>query len=193
MNEITDQPFRGDNTSPMLRFGCSSARVLSLSGVEAMNHLLTGTAFAAALATTAVVWAQTPTSPNPAGAPPAPSTRSAPPATPQTAPSTSQTAPYAQQVPAQPTSPSATAPAPSSTTATTEPKAKRHVMRHASHMRSMHRIRHAPLARRGSRAPSDNIAAQLNRQELGRLSGSSMPAATQGYSQPGQPPSSSGR
>jgi hypothetical protein len=114
----------------------------------------------------------------------------------QTAPSTtSQTAaPSAQQAPAQPTSPSASAPASSSTTeAATEPKAKRHVVRHASHMRSMHRVRHAPLARRGSRAPSDNIAAQLNRQELGRLSGSSMPAATQGYSQPGQPPSSSGR
>jgi cytoskeletal protein RodZ len=165
-----------------------------------MKHLLSGTALAAALAIAAPVWAQTPTTPNPAGTPsttaPAPYTQSAPSTTMQTAPSaTSQTAaPSAQQAPAQPTSPSASAPASSSTTAAaTEPKAKRHVVRHASHMRSMHRVRHAPLARRGSRAPSDNIAAQLNRQELGRLSGSSMPAATQGYSQPGQPPSSSGR
>ena len=173
-----------------------------------MKHLLSGTALAAALAIATPAWAQTLTTTNPAGTPsttaPAPYTQSAPSTTSQTAPSTtmqtapsttSQTAaPSAQQAPAQPTSPSASAPASSSTTeAATEPKAKRHVVRHASHMRSMHRVRHAPLARRGSRAPSDNIAAQLNRQELGRLSGSSMPAATQGYSQPGQPPSSSGR
>lgn len=173
-----------------------------------MKHLLSGTALAAALAIAIPAWAQTPTTPNPAGTPsttaPAPYIQSAPSTTSQTAPSTTmQTAPSttsqtaassAQQAPAQPTSPSASAPASSSTTeAATEPKAKRHVVRHASHMRSMHRVRHAPLARRGSRAPSDNIAAQLNRQELGRLSGSSMPAATQGYSQPGQPPSSSGR
>jgi len=173
-----------------------------------MKHLLSGTALAAALAIATPAWAQTLTTTNPAGTPsttaPAPYTQSAPSSASQTAPSTtmqtapsttSQTAaPSAQQAPAQPTSPSASAPASSSTTeAATEPKAKRHVVRHASHMRSMHRVRHAPLARRGSRAPSDNIAAQLNRQELGRLSGSSMPAATQGYSQPGQPPSSSGR
>jgi hypothetical protein len=171
-----------------------------------MRQLLSGTALAVALAIAAPVWAQTPTMPNPAGTSsttaPAP-TQSAPSTTSQAAPSTTtqttpstttQTAPYAQQAPAQPTSPSASAPASSSTTAaTTEPKTRRHVVRHATHMRSMHRMRHAPLARRGSRAPSDNIAAQLNRQELGRLSGSSMPAATQGYSQPGQPPSSSGR
>jgi len=169
-----------------------------------MKQLLSGTALAAALAIAAPVWAQTPTTPNPAGTPsttaPAPYTQSAPSTTApsttmQTAPSaTSQTAPYAQQAPARPTSPSASAPASSSTMeATTEPKARRHVVRHASHMRSMHRTHHAPLARRGGRAPSDNIANQLNRQELGRVSGSSMPAATQGYSQPGQPLSSSGR
>jgi hypothetical protein len=178
-----------------------------ISEVKFMKQLLSGTALAAALAIAAPVWAQTPTTPTPAGTPsttaPAPYTQSAPSTTSPTAPSTtmqtapsatSQTAPYAQQAPARPTSPSASAPASSSTTeATTEPKARRHVVRHASHMRSMHRIRHAPLARRGSRAPSDSIANQLNRQELGRLSGSSMPAARQGYSQPGQPPSSSGR
>jgi len=177
-----------------------------ISEVKFMKQLLSGTALAAALAIAAPVWAQTPTAPNPVGTPsttaPAPYTQSAPSTTSPTAPSTtmqtapsatSQTAPYAQQAPARPTNPSASAPASSSTTeATTEPKAPRHVVRHASHMRSMHRIRHAPLARRG-RAPSDTIANQLNRQELDRLSGSSMPAARQGYSQPGQPLSSSGR
>ena len=179
-----------------------------------MKQLLSGTALAAALAIAAPVWAQTPTAPNPVGTPsttaPAPYTQSAPSTTSPTAPSTtsptapsttmqtapsatSQTAPYAQQAPARPTNPSASAPASSSTTeATREPKAPRHVVRHASHMRSLHRIRHAPLARRG-RAPSDTIANQLNRQELDRLSGSSIPAARQGYSQPGQPLSSSGR
>jgi len=58
-----------------------------------------------------------------------------------------------------------------------------------------------PLASRGSRAPTDNIANQLNSQELSRLSGSSAPPAgyaprgnpqqgqPQGYPQQGQPPS----
>ena len=161
-----------------------------------MNHLLSGTAFAAALAIAAPVWAQTPTTPNPAGAP---STMSQP------APSTSQTtAPRAQPAPTQPRAPSATAPAPNSTTENaTEPMPKRHAMhqarhgRHAVHTRSTHRMRHAPLASRGSRAPNDNIANQLNSQELGRVSGSSAPPAgyspqqgqPQGYPQQGQPPS----
>ena len=180
-----------------------------------MKHLLSGTALAAALAIATPAWAQTLTTTNPAGTPsttaPAPYTQSAPSSASQTAPSSaSQTAPSttmqtapsatsqtaassAQQAPAQPTSPSAFAPASSSMTeATTQPKAKRHVMRHASHLRSStHRSRHAPLVIRGGRG--DNIAAQLNRQELGRVSGSSMPPVRQGYSQPGQPPSSSGR
>jgi hypothetical protein len=64
-------------------------------------------------------------------------------------------------------------------------------------LRSVHRMRHAPLASRGSRAPNDNIANQLNSQELSRLSGSSAPPAgyapqqgqPQGYPQQGQPPS----
>ena len=152
-----------------------------------MNHLLSGTAFAAALAIAAPLWAQTPTTPNPAGAP-----------------SPSQTAPYAQPAPTQPRAPSATAPAPSSTTENaTEPVPKRHAMhrghqgRYAAHTRSTHRMRHAPLASRGSRAPDDNIANQLNSQELGRVSGSSAPPAgyapqgsqPQGYPQQGQPPS----
>jgi hypothetical protein len=73
--------------------------------------------------------------------------------------------------------------APYSTTENaTEPTPKRHAMhqarhgRHAGHMRSVHRMRHAPLASRGSRAPNDNIANQLNSQELSRVSGSSAPA-----------------
>jgi hypothetical protein len=154
-----------------------------------MNHLLSGTTLAVALAIAAPVWAQTPTTPNPAGAP---STMSQP------APSTSQTpAPRAQQAPTQPRAPSATAPAPSSTTENaTEPMPKRHAMhrahhgRQAAHTRSTHRMRHAPLASRGSSAPSDNIANQLNSQELGRVSGSSAPPAgyaPQGYPQQGQP------
>ena len=156
-----------------------------------MNHLLSGTTFVAALAIAAPLWAQTPTTPNPAGAP-----------------SPSQTAPYAQPAPTQPRAPSATAPAPSSTTENaTEPMPKRHAMhrghqgRQAAHTRSTHRMRHAPLASRGSRAPNDNIANQLNSQELGRVSGSSAPPAgyappgypqqgqPQGYPQQGQPPS----
>ncbi len=120
-----------------------------------MNHLLSGTAFAAALAIAAPVWAQTPTTPNPAGAP---STTTAAPYT-QSAPSAaSQTAPYAQQTPTRPMAPSAAAPAPYSTNENaTEPTPGRHAMhrahhgRYAGHMR-LHRMRHAPLAGRGSRA-----------------------------------------
>src|SRR5216683_5530973 len=161
--------------------------------VEAMNHLLSGTAFAAALAIAAPVWAQTPTTPNPAGAP---STTTAAPYT-QSAPSaTSQTAPYAQQTPTRPMAPSATAPAPYSTNENaTEPMPGRHAKHrahghYAGHMR-MHRMGHAPSAGRGSRAPSDNMANQLNREELGRVSGSSTPPAgyaPQGYPRQGQPP-----
>jgi hypothetical protein len=161
-----------------------------------MNHLLTGTAFAAALAIAAPVWAQTPTTQNPAGAP---STTTAAPYTQSAPPATSQTAPYAQQAPTRPMAPSATAPAPYSTTENaTEPMPGRHAThrahhgRYAGHMRSMHRMRHAPLAGRGSRAPSDNMANQLNREELGHVSGSSAPPAgyaPQGYPQQGQPPS----
>jgi hypothetical protein len=123
----------------------------------------------------------------------------------QSAPSTSQTAPSAQQAPTQPRAPSATAP--TTTENATAPMPKRHAMhqarheRHAAHTRSGHGMRHAPLASRGSRAPSDNIANQLNSQELSRLSGSSAPPAgyapqgnprqgqPQGYPQQGQPPS----
>ena len=162
--------------------------MLRLSGGRTMSHLLSGMTFAAALAIAAPVWAQTPTTPNPAGAPSttaAPYTQSAPPAT-------SQTAPYAQQAPTRPMAPSATAPAPYSTTENaTEPMRRAHHRRYAGHMR-MHRMRHAPSASRGSRAPTDNIANQLNSQELSRLSGSSAPPAgyaPQGNPRQGQPPS----
>jgi len=159
-----------------------------------MNHLLSGMTFAAALAIAAPVWAQTPTTPNPTGAP---STTTAAPYT-QSAPSaTSQTAPYAQQTPTRPMAPSAAAPAPYSTNENaTEPMPGRRAMhrthheRYAGHMR-VHRMRHAPLVGQGSRAPSDNMANQLNREEMGRVSGSSTPPAgyaSQGYPQQGQPP-----
>ena len=148
-----------------------------------MNHLLSGMTFAGALAIAAPVWAQTPTTPNPAGAP---STTTAAPYT-QSAPSaTSQTAPYAQQTPARPMAPSAAAPAPSSTNENaTEPMRGRHAMHRAHHQR------YAGHARMHSRAPSDNMANKLNREELGRVSGSSTPTAgyaPQGYPQQGQPP-----
>jgi hypothetical protein len=53
-------------------------------------------------------------------------------------------------------------------------------------MRGMRHMRHVPLAGRGSSAPSDNVANQLNRQELSNLSGSGMPSA--GYAPQGYPP-----
>jgi hypothetical protein len=63
-------------------------------------------------------------------------------------------------------------------------------------MRGMRHMRHVPLAGRGSSAPSDNVANQLNRQELSNLSGSSTPSAgyapqgyaPQGYAPQGYPP-----
>ena len=165
----------------MLRFGRGQLARCPYREVDSMNHLLSATALAAALAIAAPVWAQAPTNPNPAGAP-----------------STSQAAPYTQERPTRPAAPSAAAPAPYSTTENaTEPMPKRR----AGHMRSVHRMRHAPLASRGSRAPTDNIANQLNSQELSRLSGSSAPPTgyaprgnpqqgqPQGYPQQGQPPS----
>src|SRR5205823_11747617 len=112
MNEIADRPFRVDQHPAMLSSGIGGFAWVSQE-VKFMKQLLSGTALAAALAIAAPVWAQTPTTPNPAGTPsttaPAPYTQSAPstmsPTAPsttmQTAPSaTSQTAPYAQQAPA---------------------------------------------------------------------------------------------
>jgi hypothetical protein len=54
---------------------------------------------------------------------------------------------------------------------------------HVSHLRSN---RHAPIAASRSRGMNDNIANQLNQQELGRLSGSTVPP--RGY----QPPTAGG-
>ena len=166
----------------VLRFPRLAARSvpkgdLDLCLTKQIHYSVRVAALAAALAIAAPVWAQAPTNPNPAGAP-----------------STSQAAPYTQEKPTRPTAPSAAAPAPYSTTENaTEPTPKRR----AGHMRSAHRMRHAPSASRGSRAPTDNIANQLNSQELSRLSGSGAPPAgyaprgnpQQGQPQQGQPPS----
>lgn len=57
----------------------------------------------------------------------------------------------------------------------------RHGHQHAAKMRPM---RHASAAR-VARTPSDNIANQLNRQEMQRLSGSSMPQPGYPQAQPG--------
>jgi hypothetical protein len=72
---------------------------------------------------------------------------------------------------------SATTSAPYSTSENAaEPIPGRHVMRRAhrghaaSHMQSTHDKRHASGK---ARAPSDNVANELNQQELGRVSGSS--------------------
>jgi hypothetical protein len=97
-----------------------------------MNHLLTGTAFAAALVIAAPVWAQTP----PSGTQPAPYAQPAPP----------QPAPYAQPAPYK------------------ERHAyRKHHKRYVGHMRRYHA--------RGSGAPNDNVADQLNAQQLGRAGG----------------------
>jgi len=60
----------------------------------------------------------------------------------------------------------------------------------ASHMQSTHDKRHASGK---ARAPSDNVANELNQQELGRVSGSSTvptgnaaPASPQGGQSPGR-------
>ena len=68
MNEIADRPFRVDQHPAMLSSGIGGFAWVSQE-VEPMNHLLSGTALAAALAIAAPVWAQTPTTPNPAGTP----------------------------------------------------------------------------------------------------------------------------
>jgi hypothetical protein len=115
-----------------------------------------------------------------------------------------QPAPYAQS-PTQPPASSATAAAPySSADNASEPMPRRHAMRSAHRGRSAQHTGRMQHVRHGTRssAPSDNIANQLNREELGRVSsGSSMgPAgnqpqgyAPQGYPQQNQPPSGAGR
>ena len=179
------------------------------------NYLLTGTGLAAALAIAAPVWAQAPSAQNPSTtAPPSaaqygqtpsatgptPYSPSRPSTMSQTQQPTSPTAPYAQQAPMPPSSSAATSlstPYATSENAQ-EPRTGRHVLRKAhrghtaSHTKSLHGSRHASGK---SRSPSDNVADQLNREELGRTSGSSTspmgnaaPASPQG----GQPPAGRG-
>jgi len=152
--------------------------------VTMKSYVLTGS-LAAAVAIAAPVWAQTPSAQYPSAGTPsgtAPSIQTAPSATapaPYTssAPSTmgrsSQTAPYAQQTPMPSPSSSATASAPSAMDQNAEkPKTGRHVIHrpHRGHAASTHALRH--LSRK-AKSPSDNMADQLNREELGRISGSS--------------------
>lgn len=156
-----------------------------------MNHLLSTAAIAAALAIAAPALAQAPTT-NPAATPSAtapssytqsPYTQSAPSSAPQ-APyaqqsptqSTTQAAPYAQQAPTQPAMPSATTSAPYSASEAASEPSPRHVLRRAhrrgyvERTRRTHRTHYASTGTR-SRGMSDNIADQLNREELSRSSG----------------------
>ena len=160
----------------------------------AMNkYLLTGTGLAAALAIAAPVWAQAPSAQNPStttspsaaqyGQTPSatgrtPYSPSTPSTMSQTQQPTSQTAPYAQQAPMPSSSSAATSSsAPYATSENAEePRTGRHLLRKAhrghvaSHTKSLHGSRHVSGK---TRSPSDNVADQLNREELGRTSGSS--------------------
>ena len=155
------------------------------------SYLLTGTGLAAALAIAAPVWAQVPSTQNPSTTAPSSAYSQSPsatgstpysPSTPstmsQTPPSTSQTAPYAQQAPMPSSSSAATSSsAPYATSENAEePRTGRHVLRKmhrghtASHTKSPHGPRHVSGK---TRSPSDIVADQMNREELGRISGSS--------------------
>src|SRR5438128_349328 len=96
--------------------------------VDSMNHLLTGTAFAAALVIAAPVWAQA-------------------------------NAPMTRPSPAVPPS--------ASTAAPMAPMASK-ALHHQVRMRRHHVMRRG-MGRQSS--PSDNVANQLNAQELGRVGG----------------------
>jgi hypothetical protein len=154
-----------------------------------MNYLFSSAVFAVAVTVGVPGWAQTPTSPYPPSlSQPTPFyTQSAPSSEP--APYTQQTAPYAQQAPTHPPS-SAGAPAPYSTTENaTAPMLRRHAIRAAHKGRYSEHARRMQRTHDGARssAPSDNIADQLNRQELGRvLYGSSIGSA--GYQPEGYAP-----
>jgi hypothetical protein len=152
------------------------------------SYLLTGTGLAAALAIAAPVWAQVPSTQNPSTTAPSSAYSQSPsatgstpysPSTPstmsQTPPSTSQTAPYAQQAPMPSSSSAATSSsAPYATSENAEePRTGRHVLRK---MHRGHTASHTKSPRHVSgktRSPSDNVADQMNREELGRISGSS--------------------
>ena len=175
-----------------------------------MKHLLNGTAITVALMFAVPALAQAPSTQYPAGAPstsqpgaytqqqapaygqqPSPSAQQPMPSTSQAMPSGQQptpSAPYAQQrgMPG----PSATTPDTTAENATepmpTRRGVRRHARHYAGHARRMHQARYGEV--RG-RAPSDNVANQLNRAELNQ-SGSGMPPtgyaprrAPQGYPQ----------
>jgi len=156
------------------------------------NYLLTGTGLAVALAIAAPVWAQAPSSQNPSttapssaapygqspsAAGPTPYSPSTPSTMSQTQQSTSQTAPYSQQAPMQSSSSAATSSsAPYATSENAEEsRTGRRVLRKAHrghsarHTKNLHGSRHVGEK---TRSPSDNVADQLNREELGRTSGS---------------------
>jgi hypothetical protein len=101
--------------------------------------------------------------------------------------SATQAAPYAQQSPTQQPMPSATAPAPSSAAAMPSEPAPRHVMRRPhrrGYAERTRRTRHTHYAATGTRSMGmrDNIADELNRQELSRTSGGT--TAPAGYAAP---------
>jgi hypothetical protein len=173
-----------------------------------MKRLLSGTSLAIVLAIAVPACAQTPTTtqypstgaspstaaPTPSTTAPAPSAQTMPSATsPSATPYTQPNATSAQQTSTQTTAPSS--PSASTSAAMTERMPSHDAMRrehrgHAGHLSSNHAMRHAPIAASRSRGMNDNIANQLNRQELGRLSGSTVPprgyqpTAGGGYSQP---------
>ena len=176
-----------------------------------MNRLLHGTAIAVALMFAMPILAQAPSTQYPAGTPStsqpggaytqqqqAPAYGQTSPSAQQPMPSTSQAMPSGQQpTPSAPYAQQRGMPGPSATTPdttaenATEPMptrrgVRRHARHYAGHARRMHQARYGEV--RG-RAPSDNVANQLNRAELNQ-SGSGMPPtgyeprrAPQGYPQ----------
>lgn len=151
-----------------------------------MKHLLNGLAVAAVLAIAAPGWAQTspPSSPPPApSAPPSAAPAETPP--PAAAPAPAAPAPAAEAPPAA---------RHARTTAHHHPRGARghvvhptamhhHPAHHGKHHRAAeHHVRHHPMHHgmamheRHMRGPaSDNMANQLNREELNRIQGSSAP------------------
>ena len=172
MNETSAPPFSVDRFPAGSRAvgicaSCCGNRV----GSRRMNHVLSGTALAVALAIVVPVWAQSPTSLSSGS----PSTSGSVPYV-QPAPSMSQTAPSIPQQSAtpspQPTPYAQRAPAPSAG-ATTAPTDEATQSMPSGHAKRGHRAGHqagqvARVGRRGSQ-PSDNVADQLNREEAGRL------------------------
>jgi hypothetical protein len=173
MNETSAPPFSVDRFPVGSRAvgicpSCCANRV----GSWRMNHMLSGTTLAVALAIGLPVWAQSLTSPYSSGLPstsgsvpyvqPAPSMPQTAPSIPQQSATPSpQPAPYAQRAPA----PSAGA--------TTAPTGEATQSMPSGHAKRGHRVGHqagqvARVGRRGGQ-PSDNVADQLNREEAGRL------------------------